>query len=137
MSTISDSHTPLSAEIPPAVQSELTALRNDLTETKKRLLVLETTAPSDAPTRASNLVSLDSPVMSYALQLCQEIYPGCHVVPEVVADPEEPQRNWYSLNLQWKGDIQDMLQKDLLWHERFEAKYPHAANDFCLNSLPE
>lgn len=137
MSTISDSHTSASAEIPPAVQSELTALRNDLTETKNRLSVLESTAASEAPLPARTLVSLDSPEMSYALQLCQEIYPGCRVVPEVIADPEEPQRSWYSLNLLWKGDMQHMLQKDLLWHQQFAAKYPQAANDFCLSSLPE
>jgi hypothetical protein len=83
------------------------------------------------------LVPLDSPEMKYALQLCQEVYPGSRVETEVMADPDEPCRTWYSLNIVWPGDIREMLSRDLRWHEQFAAKYPQAANDFCLSSLPE
>jgi hypothetical protein len=83
------------------------------------------------------LVAFDSPEMHYALQLCQEVYPGSRVETELMADPDEPSRTWYSLNILWPGDIREMLSRDLRWHQQFAAKYPQAANDFCLSSLPE
>jgi hypothetical protein len=83
------------------------------------------------------IVALDSPEMGYALQLCQEIYPGCRVDPEVMADPEDPDQTWYSLNIVWKGEYHVLLPLDVEWHQRFESRFPRAADHFCLNSLPE
>lgn len=75
--------------------------------------------------------------MDFALQLCQEVYPGCRATPQVMFDPDEPTQAWYSLNILWKGDLSELSAKDREWYRRFEARYPHVANDFCLSSQPE
>jgi len=84
----------------------------------------------------STLVSIDSPAMRFAFQLAAEIFPGAVTDVQVMSDPDEPSLTWYSLNIRWNGEAHDSLERDLIWHRRFEEAFPEVAAQFCLSSVP-
>ncbi len=82
------------------------------------------------------LVALDSPAMKFALALCGEVFPNTPVDVEVLNDPEDPERSWYCLNIQWPGEPRDCIARSSCWYDRFDAVHREVIADFTLSVIP-
>jgi hypothetical protein len=115
---------------PPAatsgVEQELQLLRTRLDDALSRIDSLE----QRLPIAERRLVARDSPEMVHALQLCAEIFPGCTTEIEVLCDPSEPELPWYSVLVHWKGEVRDSVDRQLHWHEKLTATFPHILDEF-------
>jgi hypothetical protein len=90
----------------------------------------------DAAAAPRALVAVDSPAMKRAIALCNEIFPGAPVDVEVMSDPDEPDRSWYCLNVDWPGEVRDCVDRSSRWYDRFDAEYRELVPDFTISVTP-
>ena len=122
--------------IAPSLEQQVATLQLRLNEAFARITQLEhRTGPVSS--RASNqvaraLLPLDSPEVAAAFELLAEIFPGSQASVEIECDPAEPHWPWYSFTVRWQGEIQESIEKELLWHERLAAAYSTIGDQFRL-----
>ncbi len=87
-------------------------------------------------TPAHLLVPADSPAMKFAVALCGEIFPGAPVDVEILSDPDDPDRSWYCLTVEWAGGIRDCIDRSSQWYNRLDAAHREAINDFVVSVVP-
>jgi hypothetical protein len=110
------------------LMKEISVLHSKVSSAIERVAQLEKAAGLTEP----RLVAIDSPAMKFALELCDTIFPGSTTNVEVINDPDEPGRSWYSVNIRWQGQISDSLARETEWHHRFDQAYGEVANDFAI-----
>ncbi|WP_254513214.1 hypothetical protein [Anatilimnocola floriformis] len=113
---------PLPEAIAPAVQAELTSLRNELAATNARLAWLENSVTVLPTTR--QLVAPNSSEIRTALELTAEVFPGSETEIETECDPAEPGWPWYSLTIYWNGASEEVIDRQLLLHRRLAEAHP-------------
>lgn len=120
------------------LEQEVLLLRSALNDALTRIGNLERTVSffssqaGDSIRAARQLVTRDSPEMSFGLQLCQETFPGCTVEVDVESDPSEPSWPWYTLTIHWRGEVRDCVDREMVWHEKLAAQFPHVLDQFRL-----
>jgi hypothetical protein len=82
------------------------------------------------PATPRQLVPRDSREMAHALKLCEEVFPGSTTQIEVLWDPSEPDWPWYSLEVRWKGEVRDSIDRQMSWHEKMEGAFPRTGDQF-------
>jgi hypothetical protein len=82
------------------------------------------------------LPAADSPAVKFAIEVCGEIFPGSPVDMEVMYNPEDPERTWYCLNVEWAGGVRDCIERSSLWYTRFETRYGEFLPDFVISATP-
>jgi hypothetical protein len=69
----------------------------------------------------------------FALQLVSETFPGSSTTVEILTDPAEPNWPWYCLMIRWDGPESEVIDRELLWHQRMSAAFPHLRDEFRLS----
>jgi hypothetical protein len=125
------------ANSPLNLEEEVLQLRADVAELQTRLSRLEAAGAPSMPSETAHatagvrpLFAMDSPEMNFAFQLCAEVFPGSTTEVDVECDPSEPEWPWYSLMVHWKGEVRDSVDRQLAWHEKMSAAFPHVLDEF-------
>jgi hypothetical protein len=69
--------------------------------------------------------------MKFAEQLCAELFPGA-VVIGVNADPDEPNAQWYVLQVSCSAAIEQCIDLELQFGRRLYDAFPREAGDIRL-----
>ncbi|QDU30857.1 hypothetical protein ETAA8_60060 [Anatilimnocola aggregata] len=125
---------PASSGNQPEIQQELLVLQTRLDEAFARIQQLEARQPEQPPLRPP-LFSLNSPVMDFARQLCEELFPGPLEI-EVACAPDDPSAQWYVFLVSCKEDIQESIQRELKFGRRLVEAFPDEAGDIRLAVSP-
>lgn len=116
------------------IEQKVANLELKLAEALDRITQLEQRRPATLaepyPVEERVLLPLDSPEMSYALQLAAECFPGSQTEVEVEFDPAEPHWKWYSFNVRWSGEVRDSISRQSTWHSRLDESFPSVGEQF-------
>lgn len=83
------------------------------------------------------LIELDSPALTFALELCADVFPGSRTKVEVMTDPDDPGRAWRLITVYWSSSVREAIDQQSVWHNRFDERHPEAIHDISLFVVPE
>lgn len=115
----------MSTEVPASFSDEL---RLEVDALRRRVEALEQhiSAPGTAPDSLSGEV-----LIPQIIDITRELFPG-EVSIRRVDDPENPPASYTVVEARASGDIADIVDRRLLWHQRVAA-LSDRCRDFCLS----